>query len=89
MQQSLFGRHMIMHEDELVGFELGSVQHGPETHSIVKETGDAEHRVKGMVLEMTDRELAVADEYEPEEYKRISTVLASGQEVWVYTDARG
>jgi hypothetical protein len=39
-------------------------------------------------LELTDNELASADAYEPEGYKRVATTLASGRQAWVYADAR-
>jgi hypothetical protein len=37
---------------------------------------------------LTAVELAMADQYEPAGYKRISARLASGKQAWVYTDAR-
>jgi hypothetical protein len=51
----------------------------------VKFNGNAESRVDGLVLEITDTELANADAYEaPYSYRRINVTLASGREVWVY-----
>ena len=41
-----------------------------------------------MVFEITDDELARADEYEVREYSRITVELASGRQAWVYVDAR-
>ena len=47
--------------------------------------GDERSRVPGMVFEVTDAELALADEYEePALYTRIRVTLASGREAWVY-----
>lgn len=41
-----------------------------------------------MVFEVTDAELASADEYEaPFSYKRVAVVLASGRQAWVYVHA--
>jgi hypothetical protein len=41
-----------------------------------------------MALEITDAELAVADEYErADAYTRIPVRLASGVEAWVYVEA--
>jgi hypothetical protein len=39
-------------------------------------------------LEISDSELVKADQYEPAGYKRVSAVLASGRQAWVYADAR-
>ena len=41
-----------------------------------------------MAFEITDAELASADEYEAAfSYKRIAAVLASGRHAWVYVHA--
>jgi len=50
--------------------------------------GRTESRVPGTVFEVTDAELAAADEYErPASYSRVSVMLASGKEAWVYVHA--
>ena len=42
-----------------------------------------------LMFEITDDELAATDEYERVAvYTRISAVLASGAQAWVYVDAR-
>ena len=41
--------------------------------------------MSGTVFEITDAELAAADEYErPAAYNRIAVTLASGKKAWVY-----
>jgi len=55
----------------------------------VRFTGHPDRRVKGTVLEVTERELVEADAYEPAGYERILAPLASGREAWVYAAARG
>ena len=49
--------------------------------------GDYHDVVDGMVFEITDEELARADEYEAEEYKRVLVPAISGSKVWVYIQA--
>ena len=45
--------------------------------------------MSGTVFEISDAELASADEYERlASYKRIAAMLASGKQTWVYVDAR-
>ena len=61
---------------------------GKADHAIVKFNGKDDCRVSGMVFEITDSELAQADQYEPAGYTRISATLASGKQAWVYADAR-
>ena len=51
--------------------------------------GDEENHVPGMMLEVTDAELASVDAYEAAfSYKRVAAMLASGRQAWVYVDAR-
>ena len=97
MQQSTFGRLLDGHADELVGFEQSLFKiedpkfvatSGKAHHAIVTFNGRTDSRVRGMVFEVTDDELARADRYEPAGYKRVATTLASGQHAWVYADAR-
>ncbi|HZF27387.1 MAG TPA: gamma-glutamylcyclotransferase family protein [Steroidobacteraceae bacterium] len=97
VQLSTFGRLLQGQRDELVGFEQSIVTvkdaktvelSGKADHAIVKFNGRNDSRVKGTVFEITDSELAMADRYEPVEYKRIAVTLASGKAAWVYADAR-
>ena len=94
VQLSVFGRLLNGLPDALVGFEQSLIEiNDPEstasaTHAIVKCNGRNHSRVSGTVFEISDTELAKADEYEPADYKRISTTLPSGRQAWVYADAR-
>ena len=94
VQLETFGRRLVAHADELVGFTRYEIpvddpRYAEQEHFwIVRPVLRAESRVTGVALEVTDAELAMADEYEPAEYKRIATTLASGREAWVYADAR-
>ena len=54
----------------------------------MKFNGRNDSRVRGTVFEVSEGELAEADRYEPAGYKRVSAMLASGKEAWVYADAR-
>jgi gamma-glutamylcyclotransferase (GGCT)/AIG2-like uncharacterized protein YtfP len=96
VQLATFGRLLRGQPDELVGFEqslfrVASSQFvaasGKAQHLIVKRNGRSDSRVKGMVFEVSEGELARADRYEPAGYKRISTKLGSGKRAWVYADA--
>jgi len=97
VQLSTFGRSLQGQPDELVGFEHSLLRiedpqfvatSGKAHHAIVRFNGRSDSRVKGTVFEVTDRELADADQYEPAGYKRITARLASGKQAWVYADAR-
>ncbi len=98
VQQSTFGRLLLGEPDALPGFEPSQVK--IEDPQVVASTGRTHHanvtfndrrdsRVTGTVFEISDAELAAADQYEQAAaYTRIARVLASGKEAWVYVDAR-
>ena len=97
VQMSTFGRLLQGQPDELVGFEQSffriedsrfAATNDDTQYPIVKFTGRTDSCVKGTVFEISESELANADEYEPAPYKRISAVLASGKRAWVYADTR-
>ena len=98
VQLSTFGRLLQGQRDELVGFEPSLVKiedpqvvatSGKTHHSNVTFSGRNDSRVSGTVFEITDAELAAADQYEQRAaYKRIAATLASGKQAWVYLDAR-
>ena len=97
VQLSTFGRRLNGQLDELTGWQPSSVKiDDPEVvtrigkthHDNVRFTGNEESRVPGTVFEVTDAELASADEYEAIFlYKRVAAVLASGRQAWVYVHA--
>ena len=98
VQLTTFGRRLHGQRDELPGFELSLVpiddpplgaSLGRTHHANVVANGRPDSRVSGTVFEITDAELASADEYERvASYIRIAVTLASGTEAWVYVDAR-
>jgi hypothetical protein len=98
VQLSTFGRVLRGERDELPGFEPSLVKiedpnaaaaSGRSHHANVTFNGRSDSRVSGTVLEISDAELAAADEYERRAaYTRIAVVLASGTRAWVYVEAR-
>jgi len=57
---------------------------GTDRHPIVRPTGDPADRTDGTVLTLTTTELAAADLYEVDDYRRTRVRLASGTDSWVY-----
>ncbi len=93
VQQETFGRLLEGEADELVGYRLEQVAirdprvaelSGEDIHPMVVFTDDSDDRVAGSWFELTDEELAAADEYEVDDYVRLATVLASGTMAFVY-----
>lgn len=96
VQRALFGRRVPGAADALSGFRLGTVTirdpdvvatSGSEVHLCVDETGDPADRVEGMVLSLSEAELAIADGYETADYKRVAVTLASGRDAFLYARA--
>jgi len=97
VQLSTFGRLLDGEPDELPGFEPALVKiadaqlaaaTGKTHHANATFNGRTESSVSGTTFEITDAELAAADEYErPAGYTRIIATLASGKQAWVYIEA--
>lgn len=94
VQQSTFGRHLQGTPDALARFAPESVpvqspapaeHQGRAEHRNALFTGQATNHVQGTAFEVTEGELARADEYErTAAYVRIAVRLASGRPAWVY-----
>lgn len=96
VQQATFGRLLDGAADALVGFRRAMVKiedpqvvatSGETHHPIVEPSGDAADRVEGTVFAISAEELARADAYEVDDYRRVEAVLASGGRAWVYVKA--
>lgn len=96
VQMSTFGRLLDGRADELIGFVLSVfrvtdaefvAKSGKADHAMVRASGNDMDRIRGVVFEVTDDELARADRYEPAGYKRVLARVASGKDVWVYVAA--
>jgi len=98
VQLSTFGRLLQGQRDDLPGFEQSLVRiedpqlaaaTGRTHHANVTFNGNNDNHVSGTVFEITDAELVAADRYEQlAAYKRVTAVLTSGKQAWLYVDAR-
>jgi gamma-glutamylcyclotransferase (GGCT)/AIG2-like uncharacterized protein YtfP len=96
VQRALFGRAVAGAADALPGYRVATVTisdpaaietSGFATHLILDPTGDPADRVEGVVLTLSEAELAIADSYEDAAYARIAARLESGIEAFVYVRA--
>ncbi len=96
VQRATFGRLLEGRADALPGYVTSLVEirdpevvatSGKTHHPIVRQSGNPKDRVEGHVFRITAAELAAADAYEVDDYKRIAVRLKSGLEAFVYVAA--
>ena len=96
VQLELFGRLLKSEPDAITGYQLSTIENrdaaavaaGEEKfHRIAIFSNDSGDRIEGAVLEVTKEELVLADQYEPVDYIRVSVVLVSGKQAWIYAAA--
>lgn len=97
VQIANFGRKLKGKPDRLPHYRVGKLritdprvlaESGKAFHPILEYTGSPQDQVKGTVFELSTQELLQADNYEVDEYQRISAVLASGLKCWIYAAAK-
>jgi gamma-glutamylcyclotransferase (GGCT)/AIG2-like uncharacterized protein YtfP len=92
VQVELFGRKLSSTPDAITGYKLSTIEiTDPEVlrkselkYHFIAIPGDDSDRIDGVVIELNETELAIADDYEAEQYKRVEVKLASGKKSWVY-----
>jgi gamma-glutamylcyclotransferase (GGCT)/AIG2-like uncharacterized protein YtfP len=96
VQRSTFGRDLDGRPDAIVGYELEYVTitdphvvatSGSDRHPIIKPSGDSGAAIEGTVFTLSPADLAAADEYEVDAYRRVAVPLRSGGQAWVYVFA--
>lgn len=96
VQVAVFGRPVPSRPDALLGFELNQLTitdpevlrtSGLAVHPILVPSTDPQAEVAGVVLTLSDPELAAADHYEVDDYARVRARLRSGGWAWAYVAA--
>ncbi|RZL05891.1 MAG: gamma-glutamylcyclotransferase [Pedobacter sp.] len=95
VQLKLFNRKLTGKPDSIKGYKLSRVEIKDDevvaisglTHHLILIPGDIVDSVDGMVFEITNQELVLADDYEAEDYQRVLVPAISGINVWVYVQA--
>ena len=96
VQLANFGRELKGVADVLPRYVVGEIEitdervlreSGKSHHPILRFTDNAEDEVQGTVFELTPEELAQADDYEVDDYQRVSAQLKSGTICWIYAAA--
>lgn len=96
VQIASFGRILAGRRDAMIGYRLDWLEitdravldtSGERFHPIISPSSNPEDRVEGMVFQIMPEELAAADRYEVEAYRRVRVTLASGEDAWAYLKA--
>lgn len=96
VQLETFGRKLEGRAAILPGYKMSYIKiedeevvalSGKTHHPIIIRTENINNTVEGTVFKITLDELFHADAYEVASYKRISVLLQSGIDAWVYVDA--
>ncbi len=95
VQIETFGRLLLGKKDKLIGYRLGYVEitdpevlrkSGQKYHPILKFSADKKDMVQGVLFEVTEEEILLADEYEVDDYQRIETTFESGAKGFIYIE---
>ena len=93
VQMAIFGRELAGSEDSLTRFRIDTIDiddptvvelSGKATHLVLRPTGDPADVVDGVIFELSEAELAAADEYETADYARVGATSARGVATFVY-----
>jgi len=93
VQLKLFGRLLHGDKDILRGYKLSPIEIKDRSflskgEQNIQLTVTASHnkndRIEGTVVEISGEELLLADNYEPDNYKRVEVELESGKKAWIY-----
>ncbi|WIM88539.1 gamma-glutamylcyclotransferase family protein [Candidatus Mycobacterium wuenschmannii] len=96
VQRAIFGRELAGYPDAVVGYELRHLTitdpqviaaSGSDRHPILRPSSRPDAHIDGTVFTITGADLAAADAYEVDDYRRISVPLRSGPQAWVYVFA--
>lgn len=93
VQLDTFGRLLKGSKDVLTGFRINEIRitdpdvilsSGTDIHPILEYTGNEGDSVEGMIYELSEEEMLLADSYEVDDYERSEREFASGEKAYVY-----
>ena len=98
VQIDTFGRKLIGEKDILRKYRIKFIKindskvvktSGKDIHPILEYTGNDDDFVEGILYELREEEILLADKYEVDDYKRQEVVFDSGKKGFVYLAAGG
>ncbi|WKL50196.1 gamma-glutamylcyclotransferase family protein [Flavobacterium pectinovorum] len=90
IQRQVFNRILTGSADQLLDHKLKSLQieeeFGMADYVVVVPSTDPSDIIHGVVFDVSSAELAKADIFESNAYKRVHVKLKSGTEAWIYIE---
>ncbi|MBE8726934.1 gamma-glutamylcyclotransferase family protein [Flavobacterium hungaricum] len=91
IQMQVFNKLLTGKNDQLLGYKLKDLQieeeFGMADYFVAIPSENHEDFIKGKVFELTSFDLAKADQFESNAYKRIQIKLKSGIIAWIYIES--
>ncbi len=88
IQENIFGRSLRGTPDQLIGFVINYInieeEFGIAKYPIITATENPDDVVSGILYEITEEDVQLADTYEGIHYKRIEVTLESKEVAWAY-----
>ena len=85
VQRAVFGRLLTGRRDEITVTDPEVIAtSGTDRHPLLRPAPGVDAGIPGTVFELTDGDLAAADDYEVDAYTRVLVPLRSGAHAWVY-----
>lgn len=91
IQMQVFNRLLTGTPDQLTGYKIKDLQieeeFGMEDYFVATPSENPSDAIDGIVFTVTNEDLAKADLFESNAYKRIEIALKSGTTAWIYVES--
>ena len=90
VQMQIFNKVLVGTQDQILGFKLKSLQieeeFGMADYVVVVPSENPAEIIHGVAFNISKADLAKADQFESNSYKRVQVTLKSGVTAWVYIE---
>ncbi|MEO8535629.1 MAG: gamma-glutamylcyclotransferase family protein [Flavobacterium sp.] len=90
IQMQVFNKLLTGTPDQLTGYKLKGLQieeeFGMADYFVATPSENPQDFVRGVVFDITNHDLAKADQFESNAYKRVEIKLKSGITAWIYIE---
>lgn len=91
IQMQVFNKFLSGTADQLQGFKLKDLkieeEFGMTDYFVATPSENPTDEIKGIVFSISSNDLAKADQFESNAYKRVEITLKSGKTAWIYIES--